>query len=300
MQKPNLSSYSSLLLLAAIWGSAFFNYKIILRSFDALTLSGARLVFASIFFLFIAIFFIPSFKGRNFFSKDWYIFLIIGLVNYALPFSLIAFGIDNMSSGLAALLQSAAPFYAILFSHIFTHDDKFNKFKFIGTCFGFTGVLILIYDQIHLTKTTDIISVLLVMGASVFYMIGGLIIGKIKKYNNETVTCFSLIWGAIILLPLTIYFYDNSSPKVFHIESLYSLIYLGVVSTAIAFYLRSKIILRNGIVFMSQVTFLIPVFGVFFSYFFLQEKLYLSMFLSLGLLMIGLIILQKGYKKNVT
>ena len=51
---------------------------------------------------------------------------------------------------------------------------------------------------------------------------------------------------------------------------------------------------------MSQVTFLIPVFGVLFSYFFLQEKLYLSMFLSLGLLMMGLIILQKGYKKNVT
>ncbi len=287
-------------MLGAIWGSAFFNYKIILKSFDALTLAGGRLVFASMFFLIIAIFFIPSFNGRNFFSKDWYIFLIIGLVNYVLPFTLIAFGIDNMSSGLAALLQSAAPFYAILFSHIFTHDDKFNKFKFIGTCLGFAGVLILIYDQIHVTKTTNIISVLLVMLASIFYMIGGLIVGEVKKYNNETVTCFSLIWGAILLLPLALYFYDNSSSKAFHIESLCSLVYLGLVSTAIAFYLRSKIILRNGIVFMSQVTFLIPVFGVLFSYFFLQEKLYLSMFLSLGLLMMGLIILQKGYKKKVT
>ena len=137
------------------------------------------------------------------------------------------------------------------------------------------------------------------MSASFFYICGGMIIKKnIDKYNNEIITCFSLIWATIITLPLTFYFYNDLIDKMFYVESFYSLIYLGVVSTAIAFYIRSKIIIKNGLVFMSQVSLLIPIFGVFFSYVFLQEKLYPSMFISLALLIIGLSILQKGYKKT--
>ena len=287
-----------LILLAAIWGSAFFNYKIVLKTFDVFTLSGGRLFFASIFSICISFFFLSTVKIKNFFSKDCYLFFIIGLVNYAAPFTLIGIGIDKMSSGLAALLMSAGPFYAIIFSH-FLSDDKFNKYKFIGTCVGFCSVAVLVYDQIYITETTNVSLVLYVMSASFFYICGGMIIKKnIDKYNNETITCFSLIWATIITLPLTFYFYKDPIDKMFYVESFYSLIYLGVVSTAIAFYIRSKIIIKNGLVFMSQVSLLIPIFGVFFSYVFLQEKLYPSMFISLALLIIGLSILQKGYKKT--
>ena len=287
-----------LILLAAIWGSAFFNYKIVLKTFDVFTLSGGRLLFASIFSICISLFFLSTVKIKIFFSKDCYLFFIIGLVNYAAPFTLIGIGIDKMSSGLAALLMSAGPFYAIIFSH-FLSDDRFNKYKFIGTFIGFCSVAVLVCDQIYITETTNLSSVLYVMCASFFYICGGMIIKKsIDKYNNETIICFSLIWAAILMLPLTFYFYKDPINKIFYVESFYSLIYLGVVSTAIAFYIRSKIIIKNGLVFMSQVSLLIPIFGVFFSYVFLQEKLYPSMFISLVLLIIGLSILQKGYKKT--
>ena len=298
MTKPNSNSYIMLILLAAIWGSAFFNYKIVLKTFDVFTLSGGRLFFASIFSICTSLFFLSTVKIKNFFSKDYYLFFIIGLVNYAAPFTLIGIGIDKMSSGLAALLMSAGPFYAIIFSHFLT-DDRFNKYKFIGTCIGFCSVAVLVYDQIYITETTNLSSVLYVMSASFFYICGGMIIKKnINKYNNETITCFSLIWATIISLPLTFYFYNDRIDKMFYVESFYSLIYLGVVSTAIAFYIRSKIIIKNGLVFMSQVSLLIPIFGVFFSYVFLQEKLYPSMLISLALLITGLSILQKGYKKT--
>ena len=296
MKKPNLQSYTLLILLAAIWGSAFFNYKIVLKSFDVFTLSGGRLFFASIFSIAISLFFLSSVKIKDFFSKDYYLFFFIGLVNYAAPFTLIGIGIDKMSSGLAALLMSAGPFYAIILSH-FLSDDKFNKYKFIGTCIGFSSVAVLVYDQIYITETTNLTSVLFVMSASLFYICGGMIIKKnMNKYNNETTTCFSLIWAALLMIPLTYYFYTEPDDKLFYIESFYSLIYLGVVSTAIAFYIRAIIIIKNGLVFMSQVSLLIPIFGVFFSYIFLQEKLYLSMLVSLILLILGLSILQKGYQ----
>src|SRR5210317_1534744 len=298
MKKPNFQSYILLILLAAIWGSAFFNYKIVLKSFDVFILSGGRLFFASIFSIAISLFFLSSVKIKDFFSKDYYLFFFIGLVNYAAPFTLIGIGIDKMSSGLAALLMSAGPFYAIILSHFLT-DDKFNRFKFIGTCIGFLSVSILVYDQIYITENTNLISVLFVMGASFFYIIGGLVIKKITtRYNNETITCFSMIWATLLLAPLTFYFNPNLIGMTFHIESFYSLIYLGIVSTAIAFYIRAKLIINNGLVFMSQVSLLLPIFGVFFSYLFLKEAFYPSMAISLVFLIMGLFILQKGYKKN--
>ena len=101
------------------------------------------------------------FKTINFkilFSRKIYIFFLIGFTNYVLPFCLIAFGIDGMTSGLAALLMSAGPFYAIILSHFFT-NDKFNRYKFLGTVIGFISVFILFYDQVYISKTTTIICI---------------------------------------------------------------------------------------------------------------------------------------------
>ena len=120
MKKPNFQSYLLLFILAAIWGSAFFNYKIVLISFDIFILASGRLFFASIFSVAISVFFLSSVKLKDFYSRDFYWFLLIGLINYAIPFVFIAIGIDKMSSGLAALLMSAGPFYAIILPHFLT------------------------------------------------------------------------------------------------------------------------------------------------------------------------------------
>ncbi len=297
MKKPSIKSYILLLTLAAIWGSAFFNYKIVLKSFDFFVLAGGRLFFASFFLFFLIIIFFKSIQFKLLFSKKFYIFFIIGFTNYVLPFCLIAYGINGMTSGLAALLMSAGPFYAIFLSHLFT-NDKFNKFKLIGTIIGFLSVLILFYDQIYLAKSTNIKSVLFVMCASLSYVIGGLIIQKNKKYKNETIAVLSMISGTIILLPICLYQFFNLDYNQIEIGSVISLIYLGVVSTAIAFMIRAKLIFENGLVFMSQVSLLIPIFGLYFSWIFLSETFSINMFLSLIVIIFGLWVLKLGYKKN--
>ena len=62
--------------------------------------------------------------------------------------------------------------------------------------------------------------------------------------------------------------------------------------------MRAKLIFDNGLVFMSQVSFLIPIFGLYFSWLFLSENFTFNMFYSLVLIIFGLFILQKGYKKS--
>ncbi len=297
MQKPVLKSYILLFILSAIWGSAFFNYKIVLDSFDLFILAGGRIFFASIFLCLLSFLVFKSINFKPLFTKEFYIFFIIGFTNYVLPFCLIAFGIDGMTSGLAALLMSVGPFYAILLSHFFT-SDKFNRFKFLGTVIGFISVFILFYDQIYISKTTTILSVLIVMSASLSYVIGGLIIEKNRKFNNETIAILSMMCGTIILLPICIIKLSNLDFQLIEIRSLISLIYLGVVSTAIAFMIRAKLIFENGLVFMSQVSLLIPIFGLYFSWLFLNETFSFNMFVSLIIILFGLWVLQFGYKKT--
>ncbi len=296
MHKPILKSYLLLFILSAIWGSAFFNYKIVLNSFDLFTLAGGRILFASIFLCLLSLTILKTVNFRILFSKKIYIFVLIGFTNYVLPFCLIAFGIDGMTSGLAALLMSAGPFYAILLSHFFT-NDKFNRYKFLGTVIGFISVFILFYDQVYISKTTTIISVLIVMSASLSYVIGGLFIQKYKEYNNETIATLSMICGTIILLPVCIFKLSNLDFEQVDTTSILSLIYLGIVSTAIAFMIRAKLIFENGLIFMSQVSLLIPIFGLYFSWLFLSEQFSINMFLSLVIILFGLWVLQLGYKK---
>jgi len=296
MQKPVLKSYILLFILSAIWGSAFFNYKIVLNSFDFYLLAGGRILFASIFLYFLSLIFVKTISFKILISRKFYIFFLIGFTNYVLPFCLIAFGIEGMTSGLAALLMSAGPFYAIFLSHFFT-NDKFNRYKFLGTVIGFISVFILFYDQVYISKTTTIFSVLIVMSASLSYVIGGLIIQKYREYNNETIATLSMICGTIILLPICILKLSELDFDQVEMTSVLSLIYLGIVSTAIAFMIRAKLIFENGLIFMSQVSLLIPIFGLYFSWLFLSEQFSVNMFVSLIIILFGLWVLQIGYKK---
>tara|TARA_B100000575_G_C23017374_1_gene585899 strand:+ start:24 stop:815 length:792 start_codon:yes stop_codon:yes gene_type:complete len=260
-------------------------------------LAGGRIFFASIFLCALSLFFFKSIDYQVLFSKKIYIFIVIGFTNYVLPFCLIAYGIDGMTSGLAALLMSAGPFYAIILSHYFT-SDKFNRYKFLGTVIGFISVFILFYDQVYISKTTTMLSVLIVMSASLSYVIGGLLIQKYREYNNETVAALSMICGTLILLPICLVKLNNLDFSQVELNSLLSLIYLGIVSTAIAFMIRAKLIFDNGLIFMSQVSLLIPIFGLYFSWLFLSEKFSINMIISLIIILFGLWVLQLGYKKS--
>ena len=100
------------------------------------------------------------------------------------------------------------------------------------------------------------------------------------------------------MLPICILKLNNLDfHKIVEMTSVLSLIYLGIVSTAIAFMIRAKLIFENGLIFMSQVSLLIPIFGLYFSWLFLSEQFSVNMFVSLIIILFGLWVLQIGYKK---
>ena len=106
-----------------------------------------------------------------------------------------------------------------------------------------------------------------------------------------------MIWAILILIPFACFIEKpwSSSPSV---ESTISVIYLGMVSTGIAWLLRFKILKNNGLIFQSQVSYLIPIFGIILSYIFLGELITDKVLVSLSAVLVGLYFVKKGSKKN--
>ena len=283
--------YLLLTVLAFIWASAFFNIKIATYSYGPLTIAFLRIFFGA-----IPVILLCSLKKIKIeaFSKDWYWFALIGVINLVIPFFLIAYGVQEVQSNLAAILMASTPLTAAALAHFFTNNEKINLIKSFGILIGFSGIIFLFSDNLLIGKN-NFFSAFSILFGSCFYVIGGLLTLKISNKKNENVTASILIWGTIFLLPISLFFEQpwNLTPR---LDSTLSLIYLGVFSTGIAWLLRFYILKHNGLVFQSQVAYLIPIFGVILGFLILDEVITPKVIISLISVIIGIYIVKKGSK----
>ena len=293
MKEVKPIDYILLLILALIWSSAFFNIKIATESFGPVTISFLRVFFGSIPVLLLC--FYKKIKIVAF-SNDWHRFALIGFINLVAPFFLIAYGIKSVQSNLAAILMSTTPLSSTVLGHFFTKNEKFNFIKTFGILIGFSGIVYLFSDS-FLINDNNVISALLILLGSTCYVIGGVLTLKISKKKNENVTGSILIWAVIILLPL-VFIIEEPWSITPSIESSISVVYLGLVATGLAWLLRFKILKNNGLIFQSQVSYLIPIFGIILSYIFLKEVVTPKIIVSLLAVLVGLYFVKKADKKK--
>jgi len=292
VKQPTLTDYIFLTVLALIWASAFFNIKISTYSFGPTTIAFLRVFFGSLPVLLLC--YLKNIKIEAF-SKDWYWFASIGFINLVVPFFLIAYGVKSVQSNLAAILMSTTPLSSTVLGHFYTKNEKFNLVKTIGVLIGFAGIVYLFSDKLVINEN-NFVSALLILLGSTCYVIGGVLTLKISKKKNENVTCSILLWATIILLPLVLIFDEpwNLNPR---LDSTISVIYLGIVSTGIAWLLRFRILKKNGLIFQSQVAYLIPIFGIILSYIFLKEVITFKVLVSLVAVVFGIYFVKKADKK---
>ena len=294
MKQPKLLDYLLLVLLALIWASAFFNIKIATYSFGPVTIAFLRVFFGAIPVLLLCYY--KDIKIEAF-SKDWHWFAMIGFINLVAPFFLIAYGVKSVQSNLAAILMSTTPLSSTILGHFYTKNEKFNFIKTFGILIGFSGILYLFSDNL-LIDDNNFVSALLILLGSTCYVVGGVLTLKISKKKNENVTGSILIWAVIILIPL-VSFIEQPWKVTPRLDSTISVIYLGLVSTGVAWLLRFRILVKNGLIFQSQVSYLIPIFGTILSYIFLKELITTKVLISLIAVCVGIYFVRKAdYKKT--
>ena len=305
MREPKLIDYCLLTFLALIWASAFFNIKIATYSYGPVMIAFLRIFFGAIPVVGLCLF--KKIKIEAF-SKDWYWFALIGIVNLVIPFFLIAYGVQKVQSNLAAILMATTPLSATVLAHFFTQNEKINFTKIFGVLIGFSGIVFLFSDKFLINENNFISAVFILVG-STFYVIGGLLTLKVSNKKNENVTSSILIWATIFILPisLVLYYFNPTNAFAFindihfshRMDSTLSLIYLGTVPTGIAWLIRFRILKNNGLVFQAQVAYLIPIFGIILGYLFLNELITSKVLIALIAVIIGIYLVKKSNKINI-
>ena len=292
MKEAKATDIFLLLLLGAIWGSSFFNIKLATYSYEPYTLALVRVILATATMLIVSFFYKIKIYA---FSKNWKIYALVGICNITIPFSLIAIGTNKVDSYLAAMLMSTTPITGSILAHFFTKNEKITFLKSFGIILGFAGILLLFFDKLIINESNYLFVLVILLGSTFYSISGILILKKLKKSGNLNVTTSTMIWSVITLLPLSFIFENpfESSPT---LESTLSLIYLGVVATGFAWWLRFKILANNGIVFQTQVAYLIPIFGVIFGALILKEQITWKVLASLVIIISGIYIVKKYNK----
>jgi drug/metabolite transporter (DMT)-like permease len=292
MKEAKAADIFLLLVLGAIWGSSFFNIKIATYSYEPYTLALIRVILATVTMLVVS--FLYKIKIYAF-SKNWKTYALVGICNITIPFSLIAIGTNKVDSYLAAMLMSTTPITGSILAHFFIKDEKITFFKSLGIILGFTGILLLFFDKLIINESNYLFVLLIFLGSTFYSISGILILKKLKNSGNLNVTTSTMIWSVITLLPLS-FIFENPFESTPTLESTLSLIYLGVVATGFAWWLRFKILAKNGIVFQTQVTYIIPVFGIIFGSLILDEQITWKVLVSLAIIISGIYIVKKYNK----
>lgn len=291
------NNFFLLLILSAIWGSAFFAIKVGLQIFSPTAVASLRLIIASIFLMFI--FYITKRKIR--FNKEIFLILIIvGIIGNFIPFYLISWSEQFIPSSTAGMLMAIGPIITLLMSHFFTKNDKFTLNKFISIIVGFTGVIFIFninsFNSFQITTQIDFIAKFLVILAAFGYMFSNILAyEKLQNLDSFSITTFATTFGAIFSFPFLLFDFTLNNYNIkFNSNSIYAIIYLGIFPTAIAFQFRYYITKTSGPIFLSYVAYLIPAFAVLWGYIILSEKITLNSVIGIFLILLGVYLGQNN------
>ena len=280
----NTKDFLTLLLVSLFWGGSFlFLRLLVLEGLEPLHIVSLRMAFAAIF---IAPFFILKFKKYSFFDHG-FSFLLIGLLNTALPFTLFAFASVSLGAGSLSVLQATVPILTalILFS---LYRDEFSVLKLMGVLIGFSGLFLLAGPSGEL----DLFASILCIIASLSYSISGVYLANTpSNINNSFVGMGSIIVGAILLSPFLIN-YHSANLNISSTAWLYIAL-LGVINTSLAYVIFIKLIKRIGSLNASFVTYLVPVSSITLGILILDEVFTIDMVIGSALIFLGVFFSNK-------
>jgi drug/metabolite transporter (DMT)-like permease len=272
----NIKDVGALFGLAALWGASFLFIRIASPAIGPfLTIQGRVTIAAIVLLIYMA------FIGRSAeFKQRWKQYLMIGLLNAAIPFMLIATAALHLNASMAAILNSMTPLFTALVMWGWM-KEKLTVKKWIGIFTGIGGVAILVgWSPIPYTPAV-IIAIILSILSTVSYGFAGVYAKKtFARAAPLSLAAGQQIGASLVLFPFTLFYFPTTALSPTPIVA-FSVIGLAVFCTAIAYLLYFYLIESVGPTKTLSVTFLIPLFGMIWGVVFLNEKITLGMIAGL-------------------
>lgn len=272
------------MLLAAIWGSSFLFMRLGTVEFGALPTAGIRVAIASLFLL-------PLMLWRGLgpqLRRHWKKVFLVGLLNSGIPFACFAYALLSITTGLSSILNATVPLFGALVAWIWLHDRP-HGWRTLGLAIGFVGVAMLAWDKASFKPdASGLSSGWAVLACLVACLCYGISASYTKKYLGglpTLVTAAGSQLGATLGLALpTLWAWPEHAPSG---SAWLALLWVGVVCTGVAYVLYFRLIERVGPARSLTVTFVVPVFAVFYGVLFLKETVNAWMLLCAVIIVCG-------------
>ena len=273
-----LKNWILLILLGAVWGSAFMFIKISADDFGPILLVNLRLLLAGALFLP----FLLQKKYLAYFKSHFSGILILGIFSNAFPFTMFSYASLGATSNMLGILNGTTAFMTMVVAYFWLKESITPK-QIFGIILGFLGILVLV-NPANGSAT---------LGASGFALVGALSYSfsgvYIQKYqlkaNKFVLIGWAMLFGGLLLTPLSFFNLPDQMPDN---NAIAALLWLGIVSTGIAYLGYIRLIEQIGAVRTSTVTYLLPVFSIIWGSIFLQEKITWIIFGGFIFVMIGM------------
>ncbi|HEV2602314.1 MAG TPA: EamA family transporter [Microvirga sp.] len=279
--------WAMLVVLSVVWGGSFFFVGVAVKEWPPLTIAGLRVALAA-----LALHAVLRVTGTPLPRERavWRAFFGMGLLNNAIPFSLMVWGQGHIASGLAAILNAATPLFTVLVAHAFTRDERLTGLRLSGVLVGFAGVAVMIGADALASLGVHVLAQLAVLLGTVSYAFAGVYGRRFRALGVQPLVTATgqVTASSLVLLPLALVVEQPWRMGVPSGATIAAILALALVSTAFAYILYFRILARAGATNVILVTFLIPVSAILLGATVLSERLEPRHFAGMALIGIGL------------
>lgn len=272
---------TDLILLAAIWGSSFLFIRLGVVDFGPFPLMALR---TSIAFLIL----LPILLWRHAFSDflgHWKAILAIGVLNAAIPFSLLAYAAFTIPAGVLSILNAATPLWGAVFALIWL-KDRLPPLRLLGLFIGFLGIVLLVWDELEIDKLLGSgLGLAAGLGAPMAYGFSATFTKRFLMGTRSAAMATGALFSAsIVLIPLAWLTWPETPISQ---QAWGALLMLSVLCTGITYIIFYRLLMNVGPAKASTVTLLIPVFGVLWGWLWLGEEVTWIIFVATVIILLG-------------
>jgi drug/metabolite transporter (DMT)-like permease len=286
----SFASICRFILLGAIWGASFLFMRILAPEVGALWTAESRLAIGALTLLCYL-----QVRGVSLDMQHWRHYVVVGLLNCAVPFFMFGLAGKLLPAGYSAVLNSSVPLWATVFA-VWAFNERITTIRALALTLGVLGVVFVAQPSADVQMGwLFMLGVGACLLASACYALSGI---YLKKYTTglkpQAIATMSQTFGALMLLPLALL---SGFPSTLSSEAIVSGLLLGVFCSGIAFLLYYRLLEDEGVLLASGVTFLVPLFGILWGAVLLHERLGWTVFMGCALIVVGAYLL---YRSNQT
>jgi len=273
-----------LFLLAAVWGASYLFIKVAVDDIAPAPMMSARTLLAAAVLLSYVVWRFGRERAVAELRSAWRNCLVLGVLNAALPFWLIAWGEQHIDSGLAAVVQASVPIFNALLALRFLPHERLTGVRALGLATGIVGVALV--TGIHPGGGWFAIAGALAVVASSLAYAGGGVYGQkaVSGTPGPVLAAGSMLAGGLVLLPLALFQLPRETPS---LEAIGSLLALSLAGTALAQLILFRMLALHGAARLVLVTYLMPGFALVYGALILDEAITVATIGGLALILGG-------------